>query len=334
MATYDGVRYVYGNTITVNGSDMMACFVIDLDSISDTQMKLQIQPKFRVVSVPTASTALSWTGTYGNGSMTIGKYKGVYKVGDCPVLTVTPGFSKTQTLSVEAGGKTTSLTYTFKAPKWAYTPEDLRDMIKIYINDELVYDGSKASGTKYDFAGSFFRNGFIKPGIEMNATVEIDFQEMSDLFYNYYGIIRKKPDGVNFEYVSGAHATEGPDLGPVSLKYEMGTLKDVVGYCGHDAYYDQDAYVNGNFMKDGLMHDGDFTLYFLWNYQVYNKKEAYYKNLAVIALFSTNNIVAIGGKLGILFLYDSDGQLANNQKNKQKVFAYDSEGALKETCLF
>ena len=56
MATYAGVRWIYGNTISFNGCTAKACFAIDIDSISDTQMQLQIQQRLRVRIAPNANT--------------------------------------------------------------------------------------------------------------------------------------------------------------------------------------------------------------------------------------------------------------------------------------
>lgn len=335
MATYDGVRYVYGNTITVNGSDMMACFVIDLDSISDTQMKLQIQPRFRVVSVPTASTALSWTGTYGNGSMTIGKYKGVYRVGNCPVLTVTPGFSKTQTLSVTAGGQTSSVTYEFRAPKWDYDVEDFTSMLKVYINDELIFDGSKPSNERL-LNGSFFRKGFIKPAVDMDFKLSVDFPELPDVFYNYFGFVRPNADGTNVEWAARNDAViYGNSLaGEKSAVYEAGTLKDMVDLHGHDSFYSADCSLNEEAISLSRLHDGDFVLGLRWYYNINHSSPTYSKVLLSTLILSTNNVVNVAGKSGLLFLYDGNGNLVNDSTNKQKVFIYDSAGDKKETSLF
>lgn len=335
MAKYNGVRWILGNTISFNGATAQACFIIDLDSISDTQMKLQIQPRFRVAVVPNANTNISWNGTYGNGSMLIGKYIGVYEVGSCPMLTVTPGFSKAQSLSVTAGGQTSSLTYEFRAPKWDYDVEDFTSMLKVYINDELIFDGSKLSGERL-LNGSFFRNGFIKPAVDMNFKLTVDFPELPDIFFTYFGFVRPNVNGTNVEWAArNDEWIYGNSLaGEKSAVYEAGTLKDMVDLYGHDSFYSAECSLNKEAISLNKLHDGDFILGLRWYYNIYNFSSLYSKVLVSTSILSTNNVVNVGSKSGILFLYDGNGDLVNDSTNKQKVFVYDSAGNKKETSLF
>ena len=53
-------------------------------------------------------------------------------------------------------------------------------MLKVYINDELVFDGSKPSGERF-LNGSFFRNCFVKPAVNMDFKLSVDFPELTDL---------------------------------------------------------------------------------------------------------------------------------------------------------
>lgn len=335
MATYNGVRWIYGNTISFNGGTAKACFVIDLDSISDTQMQLQIQPRFRVITSPNASIDVSWNGTYGNGSKRIGQATGAYRVGDCPMLTVTPGFSKTQTLSVTAGGQTSSLTYEFRAPKWDYDVEDFISMSKVYINDELIFDGSKPFDERI-LDGSFFRKGFVKPAVDMNFKLSVDFPELPDLFYNYFGFVRPNADGTNVDWAARNDAViYGNSLaGEKSVVYEAGTLKDMVDFYGHDSFYSADCSLNKEAIMMNRLHDGDFVLGLRWYYNINHSSPTYSKVLLTILILSTNNVINVAGKPALLFLYDSNGDLVNDSVNKQKVFVYDSAGNKKETSLF
>ena len=335
MATYEGIRWVYGNEITFNGATARACFVIDLESISDTQMKLQIQPRFSVSVAPNANTNISWNGTYGSGSMLIGKYTGTYEVGSCPMLTVTPGFSKTQTLSVTAGGQTSSLTYEFRAPKWDYTDEDFASMLKVYVNDELIYDGSKPSDERL-LSGSFFKRGFVKPGVDMNFKLTVDFPELPDIMYTYFGFLRPIEDGSDTEWAArSSSAIYGNSLaGERSVEYAAGTLKDMVDLYGHDSFYSTNCPLNKAALSANLLHDGDFVVWLRWFYNVNHTAEPYSEYLNCYFVLSTNNIVNVGGKPALLFLYDGEGNLVNNSVNKQKLFVYDSAGNKKETCLF
>ena len=335
MANYANVRQIFGNTISFNGGTGQACFVVDLDSISDTQMQLQIQPKFRVITAPTASTDISWSGTYGNGSMRIGQYTGRYKVGECPMLTVTPGFSKTQTLSVTAGGQTSSVTYEFRAPKWDYAYEDFLSMLKVYVNDELLLDGSRPSGERL-LNGSFFRKGFVKPAVNMNFKFVVDFPELPDIFYTYFGFLRPNADGTNTEWAArNDEKIYGNSLaGEMLVSYAAGTLKDMVDLYGHDSFYSADCYLNESALSLNRLHDGDFVLGLRWYYDIDNSSGIYRKSLTGTSILSTNNVVNVAGKPGLLFLYDSNGNRVNGSANKQKVFIYDSAGNKKETCLF
>lgn len=335
MAKYEGVRWIFGNTISFNGGTAQACFVIDLDSISDTQMKLQIQPRFRVTVAPNANTNISWNGTYGNGSMLIGQYTGTYEVGSCPMQTLTSGSSKTQTLSVTAGGQTSSLTYEFKAPKWNYSNEDFVPMLKVYLNDELFFDGSKPSGQRL-LNGSFFRKGFIKPAVNMNFKLSVDFPELPDLFYTYFGFVRPNADGTNSEWA--AHNDEaifGSSLaGKKSVVYKAGTLKDMVDLHGHDSFYSANCYLNKEALSMNRLHDGDFVIGLYWSYDILYSSKVYSKAITSTVILSTNNVVNVAGKPALLFLYDGNGKLVNGSANKQKIFVYDSSGNKKETCLF
>lgn len=335
MAKYNGVRWILGNMISFSGATAQACFIIDLDSISDTQMKLQIQPRFRVAVAPNANTNISWNGTYGNGSMLIGKYTGVYEVGSCPMLTVTPGFSQTQSLSVTAGGQTSSLTYEFRAPKWDYDVEDFTSMLKVYINDELIFDGSKPSGERL-LNGSFFRNGFIKPAVDMNFKLTVDFPELPDIFFTYFGFVRPKVDGTNVEWAArNDEGIYGNSLaGEKSAVYEAGTLKDIVDLYGHDSFYSAECSLNEEAISLNKLHDGDFVLGLRWYYNINISSSPYSKVLVSTSILSTNNVVNVGSKSGILFLYDGNGDLVNDSINKQKVFVYDSAGDKKETSFF
>lgn len=335
MATYNGVRWIYGNTISFNGGTAQACFAIDLDSISDTQMQLQIQPRFGVFTAPNANTNISWNGTYGSGSMLIGRYTGAYEVGECPMLTVTPGFSKTQTLSVTAGGKTSTLTYVFKAPKWNYSIEDFVPMLKVYLNDELFFDGSKPSGERF-LNGSFFRKGFIKPAINMSFKLSVDFPELPDLFYTYFGFLRPKAGGTETEWAAyNDEAIYGNSLaGEKHVIYEAGTLKDMVDLYGHDSFYSADCYLNEEALSLNRLHDGDFVIGVRWFYNIVYSSTIYKKAPTNTLILSTNNVVDVAGKPALLFLYDGDGDLVNGSTNKQKIFIYDSSGNKKETCLF
>ena len=335
MAMYAGVRWIYGNTISFNGGTAQACFAIDLDSISDTQMQLQIQPRFRVRTAPNANTNISWNGTYGNGSMLIGKYTGVYKVGSCPMLTVTPGFSKTQTLSVTAGGQTSSVTYEFRAPKWDYDVEDFISMLKVYINDELLFDGSKPSGERL-LNGSFFRKGFIKPAVDMDFKLYVDFPELPDIFFTYFGFVRPNVDGTDTEWAArNDEGIYGNSLaGEKSAVYEAGTLKDMVDLYGHDSFYSADCSLNKAAIRLNRLHDGDFVLGLRWYYNINHSSPTYSKVLFSVLILSTNNVINVAGKPALLFLYDSNGDLVNDSANKQKIFVYDSAGDKKETCLF
>lgn len=335
MATYEGVRWISGNTISFNGGTGAARFAIDLESISDTQMQLQIQPRFTVYTSPNANTDISWNGTYGSGSMLISTAVGTHEVGNCPMLTVTPGFSKTQTLSVTAGGQTSSLTYEFRAPRWNYTDEDFASMLKVYVNDELIYDGSKLSDERL-LSGSFFRKGFIKPAIDMNFKLSVDFPELPDLFYTYFGFVRTRADGTDSEWaVYNDEAIYGDSLaGEKSVVYEAGTLKDMVDLYGHDSFYSKDCYLNEEALSLNRLHDGDFVIGLQWYYNINYSSPIYSKVLTSTLILSTNNVVNVAGKPALLFLYDSDGNLVNDSTNKQKLFIYDSAGDKKETCLF
>lgn len=335
MATYEGVRWIYGNTISFNGGTGRVCFAIDLDSISDTQMRLQIQPRFMVVTSPNANTNISWNGTYGNGSKLISQATGVYRVGDCPMLTATPGFSKTQTLSVTAGGQTSSLTYEFRAPKWNYDSEDFVSMLKVYINDELLFDGSKPSDERF-LNGSFFRKGFVKPAIDMDFKLSVNFPDLPDLFYTFFGFIRTRADGTNTEWaVYNDEAIYGNSLaGERSVTYAAGTLKDMVDLYGHDSFYSADCYLNEEAISMNRLHDGDFVIGLRWYYSVNYSSTIYSKTLVNTLILSTNNVVNVAGKPALLFLYDNNGNLVNDSTNKQKMFIYDSAGNKKETCLF
>lgn len=335
MATYAGVRWIYGNTISFNGGTAQACFAIDLDSISDTQMQLQIQPRFRVRTSPNANTDVSWNGTYGNGSMLIGQATGVYRVGDCPMLTVTPGFSQTQTLSVTAGGQTSSVTYEFRAPKWDYDIEDFTSMLKVYINDELIFDGSKPSGERL-LNGSFFKKGFVKPAVDMDFKLSVDFPELPDLFYTYFGFLRPRTDNTVAEWAArNDEAIYGDNLaGEKSVLYEAGTLKDMVDLYGHDTFYNADCNLNEEAISLNRLHDGDFVVGLHWYYNINYSSTIYSKALISTFVLSTNNVVNVAGKPALLFLYDSNGDLVNDSVNKQKLFVYDSAGNKKETSLF
>ena len=335
MANYEAVKRIYGNEISFNGATAQACFFIDVDSISDMQMLLKIQPKFRVTTAPDASTDISWDGTYGNGSTRIGKYTGVYAVGECPLLTVTPGFSKSQTLSVTAGGQTSTLTYEFRAPKWDYDLEDFISMLKVYVNDELLFDGSKPSDERF-LDGSFFRKGFIKPAVNMNFKLTVDFPELPDLLYTFFGFLRTRADGTNSEWAAhNDEAIYGDSLaGEKSVVYEAGTLKDMVDLYGHDSFYSADCYLNEEALSSNRLHDGDFVIGLRWNYQVNYSSPVYTKTLTSTLILSTNNVVNVAGKPALLFLYDGNGNLVNDLTNKQKMFIYDSAGNKKETCLF
>lgn len=335
MATYEGVRWISGNTISFNGGTGAARFAIDLESISDTQMQLQIQPRFTVYTSPNANTNISWNGTYGSDSMLISTAVGTHEVGNCPMLTVTPGFSKTQTLSVTAGGQTSSLTYEFRAPKWNYTDEDFASMLKVYVNDELVYDGSKPSDERL-LSGSFFKKGFVKPGIDMNFKLLVDFPELPDLFYTYFGFRRPIEDGSSSEWAArNGSAIYGNSLaGENSVEYAAGTLKDMVDLYGHDSFYSASCPLNEDALNANLLHDGDFVVWLQWFFNVDDPARPYAVNLKSHFVLSTNNIVDVGGKPAVLFLYDREGNLVNNSVNKQKLFVYDSAGDKKETCLF
>lgn len=335
MATYAGVRWIYGNAISFNGGTAQACFVIDIDSISDTQMQLQIQPRFRVTTAPNANTNISWSGTYGSGSMLISTAVGTHIVGDCPMMTATPGFSKTQTLSVTAGGQTSSLTYEFRAPKWDYTDEDFISMLKVYVNDELLFDGSKPSDERLQ-NGSFFRNGFIKPAVDMNFKLSVDFPDLPDVFYSYFGFRRPNESGTSSEWAArNNEAVYGNSLsGEKSVVYEAGTLKDMVDLYGHDSFYNADCDLNEEAVSLNRLHDGDFVIGVRWLYSINHSSTVYTKILESTLIMSTNNIVNVAGKPALLFLYDSNGDLVNDLTNKQKVFVYDSAGDKKETCLF
>ena len=335
MAKDSGVRWIFGNKISFNGGTAQACFAIDLDSISDTQMQLQIQPRFNVTVAPNANTNISWNGTYGNGSMLIGQYTGVYELGNSPMLTVTPGFRKTQTLSVTAGGQTSSVTYEFRAPKWVYDVEDFTSLLKVYINNELLFDGSKPSGERLR-DGSFFKKGFIKPATDMNFKLSVNFPDLPDIFYTYFGFVRTRADGTNTEWaVHNGEAIYGNGLaGERSVTYAAGTLKDMVDLYGHDSFYSADCYLNEEALSLNRLHDGDFVLGLRWYYNINYSPAIYSKTLVSTLILSTNNVVNVAGKPGLLFLYDGNGNLVNNSTNKQKVFVYDSAGNKKETSLF